>query len=283
MAPDPALREDHFMPPTAPTAELTGWARKAFTGAGITHDCFEKGTGPGVVLLPEVPGITPEVLGLAEHLVGEGFTVVIPSLYGVAGQRETVGYAMQVMARLCVAAEFAAFATDARRPVADYVRALARDLAGRTPGRGVGVIGMCFSGGFALAAAVDDTVLAAVLSQPSVPLPLNAARRADPGLSGGELGRVAERTTAGGLCVLGLRFSEDRLAPGERFASLRRRLGDAFEVIELDSSRGNAAGFGRPAHSILTREVRETPGHATLAVRARVSEFLRERLELANE
>jgi hypothetical protein len=136
---------------------------------------------------------------------------------------------------------------------------------------------MCFSGGFALAAAVDDTVLAPVLSQPSVPLPLRAARRADPGLSAGELDRVAERTT-GGLCVLGLRFSDDRLATGERFASLRRRLGDAFEVIELDSSSGNTAGFGRFAHSVLTREVRETPGHPTLAARTRVVDFLRERL-----
>lgn len=266
------------MPPTAPTADLTGWSRAPFTGAGITHDCYEKGTGPGVVLLPEVPGITPEMLGLAEHLVGEGFAVVLPSLYGVPGRRDTAGYTVRVTAGLCVAAEFSAFATNAHRPVADYVRALARDLAGRTPGAGVGVIGMCFSGGFALAAAVDDTVLAPVLSQPSVPLPLSAARRADPGLSAGELDRVAERTTTGGLCVLGLRFSEDRLATGERFASLRRRLGDAFEVIELDSSPGNTARFGQGAHSVLTREVRETPGHPTLAARTRVTEFLRERL-----
>lgn len=262
----------------APVADLTGWSRTPFTGAGITHDCYEKGAGPGVVLLPEVPGITPEVLGLAEHLVGEGFTVVVASLYGVPGRVETGPYAMRVFARLCVAAEFAAFATNAHRPVADYIRALARDLAGRTPGAGVGVIGMCFSGGFALAAAVDDTVLASVLSQPSLPLSIGAARRADPGVSDDELDRVAERGTTGGPCVLGLRFSGDRSAPPERFAGLRRRLGDAFEMIELDASPGNAAGFSSKAHSVLTREVRDTPGHPTLAARARVTEFLHERL-----
>jgi dienelactone hydrolase len=262
----------------APVSDLTGWNRTPFTGSGITHECYEKGTGPGVVLLPEVPGITPEVLALAEHLVGAGFTVVVPSLYGTPGRTETAGYALPVMARLCVATEFRAFATNARRPVADYVRALARDLAGRTPGAGVGVIGMCFSGGFALAAAVDDSVLASVLSQPSLPLPLGAARRADPGLSADELDRVAERTTTGGLCVLGLRFSGDRLAPPERFAGLRSRLGEAFEVIELDASPGNAAGFPSAAHSVLTREVRDTPGHPTLVARTRVTEFLRDRL-----
>ncbi|OLT14101.1 dienelactone hydrolase [Pseudonocardia sp. CNS-139] len=262
---------------SAPEGDLTGWTRTPFTGAGITHDRYEKGTGPGVVLLPEVPGITPPVLGLAEHLVGAGFTVAVPSLYGVPGRAETPGYVFGTMVRLCVAAEFAAFANDRRRPVADFVRALARDLAARTPGPGVGVIGMCFSGGFALAAAVDDVVLAPVLSQPFVPLPVSASRQADAGVSAGELDRVAERT-ADGLCVLGLRFSGDRLAPPDRFATLRARLGAAFEVIEIDSSPGNAAGLPRSAHSVLTREVRDVPGHPTIAARARVTEFLHERL-----
>ena len=61
-----------------------------------------------------------------------------------------------------------------------YLRALARDLKEKTGGKGVGVIGQCFSGGFALAAAVDDSVLAPVLSQPSVPLALTAKQQARP-------------------------------------------------------------------------------------------------------
>jgi dienelactone hydrolase len=155
---------------------------------------------------------------------------------------------------------------------------VAKDLAGRTSGKGVGVIGMCFTGGFALAVAVEDTVLAPVLSQPSVPFPLGAARRADPGLSEEELATVVRRTTNDNLCVMGLRFSEDGTAPKDRFATLRARLGDAFEVIELDSAPGNPTGFGKSAHSVLTGEVREQPGHPALAARERVVEFLRERL-----
>jgi dienelactone hydrolase len=263
---------------SAPTSDLTGWRKTPHTGAGITHDVYEKGAGPGVVLVPEIPGISPEVLGLGEHLVEQGFTVAIPSLFGTPGRRVTVGYTAGVFARLCVTAEFRAFATGARRPVADYLRDLARDLAARTPGPGVGVIGMCFTGGFALAAAVDEVVVAPVLSQPSVPLPLGARRRQDAGVSAEELAEVAERTTRSNLCLLGLRFSGDRGCPPERFATLRERLGDAFEIIELDSSPGNPGGFCRAAHSVLTAEVRERPGHPALDARERVVAFLRERL-----
>lgn len=262
----------------APTAALEGWKSAPFSASGITHTCYEKGDGPGVVLVPEVPGISPEVLGLGDHLVDEGFTVVIPSPFGTPGHAATAGYTAGVVARLCVASEFRAFATNAHRPIADYLRALCADLAGRTPGAGVGIIGMCFTGGFALAAAVEPTVLAPVMSQPSVPFALGKARKADAGVSAGELRAVVARTRSDGLCVLGLRFSGDRMAPGDRFATLRRELGDAFEVIELDSSPGNAGGFGRGAHSVLTHEVREEPGNQALATRARVVEFLRSRL-----
>ena len=159
------------------------------------------------------------------------------------------------MVRGCVAKEFAAFATNADRPVAHFLRALARDLNEQTPGKGVGVIGECFTGGFALAAAVDDSVLAPVLSQPSLPMALTPSQRRDPGLSEAELKVIEQRAAEEGLCAMGLRFSEDRMSPGERFKTLKDRLGDAFEVIEIDSRTGNEYGFGRMAHSVLTLEV----------------------------
>ena len=266
------------MADSAPLADLAGWRPTGFTAAGRTHDVYEKGSGPGTVLLPEVPGLTPEVLGLGEFLVRHGFTVAIPSLFGTPGRPMRAAYVATTFARVCVSAEFGAFATDAERPVARYVRALAANLAARTPGPGVGVIGMCFSGGFALAAAVEERVLAPVLSQPSVPMPLGAARRADPGVSEQELAAVVQRTRDSGLCLLGLRFSEDRAATRERFATLRSRLGDAFEVIELDSSPGNPGGFRKGAHSVLTAEVREHPPNPAASARDRVLAFLTERL-----
>jgi dienelactone hydrolase len=260
-----------------PQADLSGWTCSPFTGGGLTHDVYRRGSGPGVVLIPEMPGLTPEVLGLGNHLVDNGFTVAAPSLFGVPG-RAIGATALATMARGCVTREFAAFATNKDRPVANFVRALARDLNERTPGPGVGVIGQCFTGGFALAAAVDDSVLAPVLSQPSLPLPVTAAQRRDPGVSERELQVIEKRVADDGLCALALRFSADRLVPAERFATLKARLGDAFEVIEIDSRPGNPGGFGQQAHSVLTREVREQPGQPAYEARERVVEFLKSRL-----
>jgi dienelactone hydrolase len=263
---------------TAPEADLSGWSASSFTGGGYTHDVYRKGVGPGVVLIPELPGIHPGVLGLGNHLVDNGFTVAIPSLFGAPGKPVTAGYAAATIARACVAKEFAALATNKQRPVSLFLRALARDLNASTPGKGVGVIGQCFTGGFALAAAVDDSVLAPVLSQPSVPLPLGLARRRDTGLSEPEMTTISDRCADEGLCAMGLRFSEDKMSPRERFTALKERLGNAFEVIEIDSGPGNEGGFTKMAHSVLTEEVREVDGQPAYEARKRVVEFLTQRL-----
>src|SRR5882757_608790 len=263
---------------TAPEADLTGWVKEAFTASGFTYDLYRKGEGPGVVLIPEMPGIHPGVLGLGNHLVDNGFTVVIPSLYGTPGAKAIRPGAVAVMVRGCVAKEFSAFATNADRPIAHYLRALARDLNEKTPGKGVGVIGECWSGGFALAAAVDDSVLAPVLSQPSLPLGLTPKQKRDPGLSEAELKIVEQRAANEGLWALGLQISEDPLVPGARFKTLKDRLGDAFEFIEINSKKGNEHGFGKMAHSVLTLEVRESEGHPAYEARKRVVQFLKERL-----
>jgi len=260
---------------SSPEADLTGWSVAPFTGGGYTHDVYRRGEGPGVVLIPELPGIHPGVLGLGNHLVDNGFTVAIPSLFGEPGRGKDVSYALPAIARACVAREFAAFATNRQRPVSVFLRALARDLNKSTPGKGVGVIGQCFTGGFALAAAVDDSVLAPVLSQPSAPLPLT------PGVSDVELNAFKDRAAKEGLCAMGLRFSADKMAPAERFATLKERLGDAFEVIEIDSGPGNEHGFSRTAHSVLTDEVREVDGQPAYEARKRVVDFLTRRLAVS--
>ena len=262
----------------APEADLTGWNCEPFTAADFTHDVYYKGSGPGVVLIPEMPGVHPGVLALGNYLVDNGFTVAIPSLYGSPGASARGPMLVPTLLRGCVAKEFAAIALNKESPVANYLRALARDLNAKTPGKGVGVIGQCFSGGFALAAAVDDSVLASVLSQPSVPLALTPAHKRDPGFSEKEMQVIEKRASEGTLCALGLRFSGDPMAPGERFTTLKDRLGDNFEAIVLDSSPGNSGGFGRMAHSVLTLEVRDREGQQAYEARKRMLAFLKERL-----
>jgi hypothetical protein len=97
-------------------------------------------------------------------------------------------------------------------------------------------------------------------------------------LSEGELQIIEKRAKNDGLCALGLRFSGDILSPAERFTTLKDRLGDAFEVIEISSAKGNEHGFGKTAHSVLTLEVKEVEGHPAFEARKRVVQFLKERL-----
>ena len=257
---------------------LAGWASEPFTNAGITHDLYTRGSGAGVVLLPEIPGMTPEVMGLADHLVDAGFAVTVISLFGDPGRPLSPGYAARSFASACISREFRAFAKRADRPVAEYVRAVARRVHDRAGGPGVGVIGLCFSGGFALASAVEPSVLAPVGSQPSLPIPITGRRRRDIGMSDREREAISSRVQDDGLCLVGLRFTADSASPSDRFRSLRAAFGDGWRPIALNSKPGNPAGIGRNEHMVLTSKDVDTPGHPTNEARAQVTAFLRERL-----
>lgn len=142
----------------------------------------------------------------------------------------------------------------------------------------MGVVGMCFTGGFALAMTLDDAVIAPVLSQPGLPATLTAKHKADIGIDADEMTAIGARVKSENLCVLGLRFTNDRLCPAERFDSLRRRLGGNFRAIEIDSSPGNEWGFAPTAHSVLTEELVDEPGHPTRAALDELLGLFRSRL-----
>jgi len=264
----------------APVADLTGWRRAAFAGAGVTYDCYEKGSGPGVVLIPEVPGITPEVLGLAEHLVGAGFTVVVPSPFGVPEKVATVGYTIRVLGRLCVSAEFRAFAVNAHRPITDYLRAVAADLAARTPGPGVGVIGMCFTGNFALTMMLEPSMLAPVLSQPALPLDDPAGIEIAPD----DLVAVRQRLERDDLTVMAYRFKGDRFCKAQRFAAYSEALGDRFIARVLPDTAANPdtppffEQVVASPHSVVTAHLIDEAGQPTIAARDEILSFFTHRL-----
>lgn len=225
---------------------LTGWTRSTFEAAGLEREVWTKGSGPAVIVVHEVPGITPKVQRFAEEVVGCGFTVAMPSLVGTPGQEMSNGYAVRSLLKVCVAREFVSLATNRTSPVIAWLRALARDMHGRAGGKGVGAVGMCFSGGFALAMMVDEIMIAPVLSQPSLPFATGKKERgADLNLSPDDALVVARRASEG-CQVLGLRFTGDKLV-GDRFASLRTLLGDAFIAVELPSSSPRD-------HSVLTEQ-----------------------------
>jgi len=202
---------------------------------------------------------------------------VLPSLFGEPGRPPTGGYALRSIGPACISREFSSFALKKTSPVTVWLRKLAAAEHERCGGPGVGVVGMCFTGGFALAMMVDDVVLAPVLSQPSLPFPLSKKYKADIGISDADLSRVKERTAAG-ACLLGLRFTNDPFCFEERFETLRRELGDAFIAVEIDSAPGNPYGHPKNAHSVLTEHLVDEEGSPTRAALDQTLSFFREKL-----
>ncbi len=258
-------------------SSLTGFDAEEHTYDGRSRVVHRRGTGPAVVVLSEVPGITPRVTAFAQRVADLGCTAVVPHLFGTDGKPTTPGYALRSLAEACVSREFVVLARGRTSPVTRWLRALAREEHERCGGPGVGVVGMCLTGGFALAMLVDPSVVAPVLSQPSLPLPVGAAHRRDLGVDDTDLARVRQRV-ADGTRVLGLRFSGDRACPADRFARLSEELGDGFVAVELDSSPGNPAGHRLGAHSVLTEDLDDRPGTPTRQALDQVLAFLGERL-----
>ncbi|HET7388458.1 MAG TPA: dienelactone hydrolase family protein [Nocardioidaceae bacterium] len=224
---------------------LATWTRGTHTADGLTHDLYRKGgndAAPAVIVIHELPGITPKVIAFAEEVVARGYTVVLPHLFGTPQAPATPRELATSFARVCVNREFTKLALGETTPVAGWLRSVARELHAELGGPGVGALGMCFTGGYALAMMVDAPVVAPVVCQPSTPFPFGKARAASLGLSDRDLEVVKQRAAAG-CAVLGLRYRRDA-ATGSRFDTLRTELGDNFLCVEFDG-RG---------HSVVTEQ-----------------------------
>jgi dienelactone hydrolase len=252
-----------------------------FTHDGKERQVFTSGEGTAVIVMAEIPGITPAVADFARRVRDRGHRVYLPVLFGVPGAEMTNRGVIKAVAPSCVSKEFTAFAMRTTPLAIDWLRALARKAHAECGGPGVGAVGMCFTGGFALAMATEPELLAPVLSQPSLPIAVGSRRAADLGLSDADLLTVTERARDEDLCVLGLRFTGDRLVPARRFASLRRALGENFIGVEIDSSKGNPWGHRAVAHSVLTEDLIDEPGQPTREALDQVLDFLDERLAVS--
>ena len=260
---------------------MSGYTLDAYTAFDFddgrwTRRVFRRGTGPGVIVIHEMPGLHPLVVRFADRVADAGMTVFLPVLFGEAGREVSHGYALREMLKgICIRREFAVWATERSSPIVDWLRALARKVHGECGGKGVGAVGMCFTGGFALAMMTEPSVVAPVLSQPSMPMPLGAKRRASMGVSPAEISCARRRFEAEALTLIGLRFKGDPLVPDERFESYRREFGDRFEAIEIDAK--DSAPGPRDAHSVLTINLEDRPGTPTKRAEERVIAFFRER------
>ncbi len=255
---------------------LSDYTCTDFTSAPWTRPVYRRGQGPAVIVIHEIPGLHPQVVEFADRLVAAGMTVFLPSLFGTPGRPVTKGYALKTIASvICIRREFAIWNGGRTSPFVDWLRALARRAHAECGGPGVGALGMCFTGGFALAMATDPSVVAPVLSQPSLPLRKSQAGNID--VSPEDVACVRGRLIREDLTVLGLRYRSDKLVPNSRFDRYRHELGDRFEAIELEDMDARQ-GTGFAPHSVLTIHLPETgPGKEA---ETRTISFFRQRLGL---
>jgi dienelactone hydrolase len=259
---------------------LQDFAHRDVTLNEVTKRVHVVGRGPAVIVMTEMPGISPHVARFARWVRDAGFTVYMPSLFGRDGAVPEAEEGVAVFQRACISAEFRAMAADASSPVTQWLRALARLAHGECGGPGVGAIGMCFTGNFALTMMLEPAMLAPVLSQPSLPLREPAGLEIAPD----EIAAVRQRLDREDLTVLAYRFKGDRICRAERFAAYAAALGDRFVGRELPDEAANtdvSPFFARHVpypHSIVTQHLIDRTGGPTIAARDEILAFFRMRL-----
>ena len=261
--------------------DLAEFARRPTNILGETKMVYRAGTGPAVIIMTEMPGISPHVARFARWVRDAGFTVYMPSLFGTDGEVPTADEGAAIFRRACVSAEFRALERGVSSPVTLWLRGLARLAHGECGGPGVGAVGMCFTGNFALTMMLEPSMLAPVVCQPS--LPINDPEGLE--ISADELGEIAERLDRENLSVLAYRFSGDAFCRAERFAAYAKALGPRFDGRVLPDPA--PAAEPRPPffqqhvpapHSVVTVDLVDQEGEPTLRARDEIIAFFNLRL-----
>jgi dienelactone hydrolase len=264
---------------------LDDFEPRAITLDGVTKTVHVAGNGPAVIVMTEMPGISPHVARFARWVRDAGFTVYMPSLFGRDGAVPRAEEGVAVFQRACVSAEFRAFAADEASPVTQWLRALARLAHGECGGPGVGAIGMCFTGNFALSMMLESSVLAPVLSQPSLPMEAPAAI----GIAKADLAAVRERLEREDLTVLAYRFEGDKWCRAERFAAYAEALGERFvaRVLPDSAAHRDPPPFFKHVvaspHSVVTAHLIDEAGQPTIAARDEILGFFAQRLRAGSQ
>ncbi len=257
------------------TDPLSDFERRNVTLLGETKLVYVAGQGPAVIVMTEMPCISPHVARFARFVRDAGFTVWMPHLFGVDGAVPSIPRGLLTMARaMCISREFRAFAANASSPVTQWLRALAAHAHPLCGGRGVGAIGMCFTGNFALSMMLEPAMLAPVLSQPSLPM-FNAAGMH---IAPDELAAVKARMEREDLTVLAYRFEDDPFCRGERFAAYQAALGDRFVGRVLPDECAMKGTPMRP-HSVVTLHLVDRAGEPTRAAVDEILGFFAKRLK----
>lgn len=247
---------------------IEGYEKSVFStdkvdGKPLAHDVYTKGDGPVILLIQELPGIGPQTLRLVDKLVERGFRVVMPHLFGPIGKLSFVGNTARLF---CMRREFSLFAKKKTSPVVKWLAALCQDIRQKYNVAGVGVIGMCLTGNFAISLMADDAVLAGVASQPSLPLGMNTRLH----MSDKDVIKISDALDEKGA-MLAYRFKGDKLCTGAKFKALDSAFNTDGTRIKLNQIEGNA-------HSLLTVHFIDEAGSPTDKALQEVMGYFEEKL-----
>ena len=259
------------------TAALKDYAQFEYDNGRWTRSVWRRGSGPAVIVIHEMPGLHPDVIRFADRVAAAGMTVFLPSLFGQPGRPVSTGYALgEIVKGVCIRREFNAWRTGKSSPIVDWLRDLREKVHAECGGRGVGAVGMCFTGGFALAMMTEPWSWRRCCRNPRCRLPAGSKKRAA-GIdaSPAEIACARERFAKEDLHMIGLRFIGDAAVPDARFDTYKREFGDKFEAIELDAKDAGPGGMG--PHSVLTINLVDRPGTPTKKAEERVIAFFKEK------
>jgi dienelactone hydrolase len=263
------------------TGDLSDFSTRELTFNEVPKRVYVAGSGPAVIVMPEMPGISPHVARFARWVRDAGHTVYMPSLFGNDGEMPSAEQCVAVFKRACVSAEFNAMAANASSPITRWLMALARRAHEECGGPGVGAIGMCFTGNFALTMMLEPAMLAPVLCQPSLPLGDMSGLEISPD----ELNQVKARIERENLSVLAYRFEGDKICRAQRFAAYSAALGDRFVARVLPNTAANTqdlppffATHVNYPHSVVAVHLIDEAGQPTVAARDEILAFFRQRL-----
>lgn len=247
---------------------MQGYSKRTFTAqiAGefnVSHDVYTAGHGPIVVIIQELPGVGPQTLALAARLRDAGFTTVLPHLFGPLGQVSMVGNLVRVM---CMRREFRLLEKHGTSPIVDWLRALCQELRVQHGVKGIATIGMCLTGNFAISLMADDSVLASVAAQPSMPIRGQAALH----MSAEDIGAIRTRLDST-QPMLGYRFAEDSLCTAAKFKAIDEAFNTDRERIRLRTLPGKG-------HSVLTMDFVDRSDHPTAQALAEIIGYFRSAL-----
>lgn len=259
---------------------LEDFLARKITLDGVTKTVYVSGTGPAVIVMAEMPGISPHVARFSRWVREAGFSVYMPSLFGYDGKIVSAEEGAEIFKHACVSAEFRAFAGNDSSPATQWLRALARLAHKECGGPGVGAIGMCFTGNFALSMMLEPSVLAPVLSQPALPMDDPAGIESPEA----EINIIRERLEREDLTVLAYRFKGDNFCKAQRFAAYKKAFGDRFDgrTLEDDDANTDVPPFTRQhvrtPHSVVTTHLIDEAGQPTLIARDAILSFFAKRL-----